>query len=251
MQAVHVQRFEKIGVVIPVYGESETILSVLSSFSESYVDTICLVVDAPESGLLQKIREAARRTRSTVHIIKNPVRRGVGFCLRQGYDYLFETGHTICVVMAGNGKDDPEEIGRVIEPIVSGEYDYVQGSRYLEGGRREGMPFVRQVFNRLYPGIWTILTGKKCTDVTNGFRSFRTSVLRDRRINLMQDWLNGYSLEYYLHYKVLALNYRSTEVAVSKIYPFSNKGGYSKIQPLKDWWPILSPLVLLFLGVRK
>jgi dolichol-phosphate mannosyltransferase len=246
-----VQRLEKIGLVIPVYGENETIVSILANFSHLYVDTICLVVDVPVKETMQKLRETAKRGRTTLHIIKNPSRSGVGFCLRQGYEYLMDTGHTICVVMAGNGKDDPAEIGRILAPIIAGEADYVQGSRYLSGGRREGMPFVRQVFNRLYPGIWTILTGKKCTDVTNGFRSFRLEILKDPRINLEQDWLNGYSLEYYLNYKVLALNYKSTEVAVSKIYPFGHKGGYSKIQPLKDWWPIISPLVLLFLGVRK
>jgi dolichol-phosphate mannosyltransferase len=113
------------------------------------------------------------------------------------------------------------------------------------------MPFVRKVFNRLYPLIWTLLTQKKCTDVANGFRCYRIEILRDHRIDLDQRWLDGYSLEYYLHYKVLTLGYRVMEVPVSKIYPFGNKGGYSKIQPLKHWWPIASPLILLFLGVRK
>jgi dolichol-phosphate mannosyltransferase len=162
-----------------------------------------------------------------------------------------ETGHDIAVVMAGNGKDDPAEIDRVVEPIVRGECDYVQGSRYLPGGKKSRMPFVRVVFNRLYPLIWTLLTQRRCTDVTNGFRCYRLDILRDHRVNLDQDWLNGYSLEYYLHYKVLALGYRVREVPVSKTYPFGNRGGYSKIQPLKDWWPIVSPLILLFLGVRK
>jgi hypothetical protein len=102
----------------------------------------------------------------------------------------------------------------------------------------------------LFPFIWTALTRKRCTDVTNGYRCYRLDILKDRRINLNQDWLDAYSLEYYLHYKALALGYRVKEVAVSRIYRFRS-GGSSKIQPLKDWWPILSPIVLLFLGVRK
>jgi hypothetical protein len=112
------------------------------------------------------------------------------------------------------------------------------------------MPFVRKVFNRLYPFIWTLLTQRKCTDVTNGYRCYRLDVLRDPRIDLDQRWLDGYSLEYYLHYKALVLGYRVKEVPVSKTYAFGNRGGYSKIQALKDWWPIISPVVLLFLGVR-
>jgi len=245
------EKTPRIGVVIPVYGESDPICWVLSRFRKALVNTICLVVDVPLKRDMDKTREAARQTGITVHIIKNRQRTGVGSSLRQGLRYLAETGHDIAVIMAGNGKDDPTEIDRVVAPVVRGECDYAQGSRYVPGGRKTRMPFVRVVFNRIYPLIWSLLTQRRCTDVTNGFRCYNLDVLRDRRVNLDQDWLDGYSLEYYLHYKALALGYRVKEVPVSKTYPFGNKGGYSKIQPLKDWWPIASPLALLFLGVRK
>jgi dolichol-phosphate mannosyltransferase len=241
----------KVGVIIPVYGESDSVIWLLSRFKKGLVDTICLVVDAPLRIVMERVRQAARQTGITVHIIKNAERTGVGSSLRQGLTYLAETEHEICVVMAGNGKDDPAEIERLIEPVVKGECDYVQGSRYQPGGKRSRMPFVRTVFNRLYPLIWSLLTQKKCTDVTNGYRCFRLNILHDHRIDLDQRWLSGYSLEYYIHYKVLALGYRTKEVPVTKTYPFGNKGGYSKIQPLKDWWPIISPLILLFLGARR
>lgn len=242
---------DRIGVVIPVYGESDAVVSILKSFPQDVVDTICLVVDVPLRGIMNRIRGAAELSGITTHIIKNPSRKGVGFCLSQGLSYLRKTNHAVAVVMAGNGKDDPREISRLLEPVLSGEFDYVQGSRYLEGGKRERMPFVRRVFNRVYPKVWAITTGKNCTDVTNGYRCYRLDILDDRRINFDQEWLRGYSFEYYLHYKVISLGYRMKEVPVSKIYPFGHKGGYSKIQPLKDWWPILSPLALLFFGVKE
>ena len=239
------------GVVIPVYGEDESILWVLGRLDKRLVDTICFVVDSPKKRTMNRIRGLAEQTGMTVHIIKNAERRGVGHCLKQGLEYLVETDHSVAVIMAGNGKDDPREMDRLVGPVIRGECDYVQGSRYVEGGRRQKMPFVRQIFNRLYPTLWTVLSGKKCTDVTNGYRCYRLDILKDRRVNLDQDWLNGYSLEYYLHYKALSLGYSVREVPVSKIYPFGNRGGYSKIQPLKDWWPIISPLVLLFLEIRN
>jgi dolichol-phosphate mannosyltransferase len=242
---------EEAGVVIPVYGESESIVWVLERFPQHVVRTICLVVDVPTRAGLERIRKTAEGTGITTHIIKNPERKGVGLSISQGLDYLRKTGHTTAVVMAGNGKDDPREVRRLLEPVLNGEADYVQGSRYLEGGRRARMPLVRRVFNRLYPKVWSLMTGRACTDVTNGFRCYRLDLLDDDRIALRQDWLHGYSLEYYLHYKVLSLGYTVKEVPVSKIYPFGNKGGYSKIQPLKDWLPILSPPVWLKLGVKE
>jgi len=241
----------RIGVIIPVYGEAKSVSWILSRFRKESVSTICLVIDVPLRRTADKTREAARQCGITVHIIKNKCRTGVGSALRQGIRYLLKTGHDIAVIMAGNGKDDPAEIHRLTGPVATDECDYVQGSRYLPGGRKTAMPFTRVVFNRLYPLIWTLLTHKRCTDVTNGFRCYSLHILSDHRINLNQDWLNGYSLEYYLSYKVLTLGYRVKEVPVSKTYPFGNRGGYSKIQPLRDWWSIISPPILLFLGARS
>jgi len=246
-----IQGSSNVGVIIPVYGDNDSVCWVLRRFEKSLVRTICLVVDVPLKPVMNKIREAARQSGVVVHIIKNGHRTGLGSSIRQGLLYLSQTGHDVVVIMAGNAKDDPAEINRLVGPVLRHECDYAQGSRYLPGGNKGRMPFSRIVFNRLYPVVWTLLTGKRCTDVTNGFRCYRFDVLRDGRINLNQDWLNGYSLEYYLHYKVLTLGYRVNEVPVSKIYAFRNRGGYSKIQPLRDWWSIVSPLMLLALGVRS
>jgi len=244
-------RLSSVGVIIPVYGDNDSICWALGRFRKASVNTICLVIDVPSKRVMTHIREAARQSGVLVHIIKNKNRTGVGYALRQGLAHLSETRHDVVVIMAGNGKDDPAEIDRLVDPVLRNECDYVQGSRYLPGGRRGRMPLSRIIFNRLYPFVWTLITGRRCTDVTNGYRCYRLDILKDRRIDLDQNWLNGYALEYYLHFKVLTLGYRVKEVAVSKIYPFGNRGGYSKIQPLRDWWQIVSPPVLLLLGARE
>jgi dolichol-phosphate mannosyltransferase len=185
-----------------------------------------------------------------VTIIENPARNGIGFAIKEGYRYALSHGFDLIVVMAGNGKDDPREIPRLTQPILEKGYDYVQGSRFLPGGRGERTPFLRRIFTRLFPFAWTFLTGIRCTEVTNGFRAYKASILQDPEINIWQDWLNGYELEYYLHYKVLTLGYRFTERPVSKIYSHAKRESYSHISPLKDWQQIVGPIVLLRLGRR-
>ncbi len=74
------------------------------------------------------------------------------------------------------------------------------------------------------------------TDVTNGFRAYKTSIFKDERINIWQSWLNGYELEYYIHYKILTLGYKFREVPVSKIYPQDLSEGYSKVHPIKNFY---------------
>jgi dolichol-phosphate mannosyltransferase len=237
--------------IIPVYREIGKIGTVIEKFTPESVDEVCLVVDDPDEAILNEITQSRSRTRVPVTIIENSARNGIGFAIKEGYRYALAHGFDLIVVMAGNGKDNPREIPRLTEPISKNGYDYVQGSRFLPGGRGEKTPFLRRIFTRLFPFAWTFLTGVRCTEVTNGFRAYRTSILENPEINIWQDWLNGYELEYYLHYKVLTLGYRFTERPVSKIYSHTKRESYSHISPLKDWQQIVGPIVLLRLGARR
>jgi len=237
--------------IIPVYDELGKIGRVISRFIERFVDEICIVVDSPTKAILKEIKSASKKISIPIHIIENPIRRGVGYAIKEGFLYALERSYDIVVIMAGNNKDDPVEIPRFLKAIFEENCDYVQGSRFLPGGRHDKLPFLRGLFIRLYSFSWRLFTGFRCTDVTNGFRAYKTEVLKDQRINIWQDWLDGYSLEYYLHYKTLKLGYKVKEVPVSKIYPYRHKGGYSKIQPLKDFWSIICPFIYLVIGVRR
>ncbi len=238
-------------VIIPVYKEADKVGKVLERFEQGFIDQVCLVVDSPDSKLLDEIRDAVGQASVPVSIIQNPERKGIGHAIKQGYKYAFSHDCDLLVVMAGNGKDDPKEIPRVTQPILEQGYDYVQGSRFLPGGRRERNPFLRGIFSRLFPILWTWSVGVRCTDVTNGFRAYKVSILRDPAVNVWQGWLDGYQLEYYLHFKALTLGYKFIERPVSKVYPTERRGGYTKISPLRDWWQIVGPLVLLKLGARR
>jgi dolichol-phosphate mannosyltransferase len=236
--------------IIPAYRDTYSVTKVLGKFKSGYVDEICLVVDCPEENDLDEIKKAAAGIATPVHIISNGERRGIGCAIREGIEYGLANYYDVAVVMAGNNKDDPGEISRLLTPIVKEGFDYVQGSRFLPGGKRVKNPFLRGVFSRLYPSIWTLCTNIRCTDITNGFRAYKLKIFLDKRINIWQEWLDNYQLEYYIHYKALTLGYRTKEVPVSKIYSHRHKGGYSKISPLRDWWKITGPLVYLKLGIR-
>lgn len=237
--------------IIPVFREVGKIGRVIQRFQGETIDQICLVLDDPSPTILKEIDEAKAIVDVPVAIIENSSRRGVGHAIREGYDYALSQGFDVIVVMAGNGKDDPREISRLTRPLTEEGFEYVQGSRFLPGGKGEKTPFLRGVFTRLFPFAWTLLTGVRCTEVTNGFRAYRADVLRDPRINVQQEWLEGYELEYYLHYKVLTLGYKFTERPVSKSYSHTSKRGYSHISPLKDWRQIVTPVVLLRIGARR
>ncbi len=176
---------------------------------------------------------------------------GVGAALRAGLARARREGFDIVVIMAGNNKDNPAEIPRLLGPICDAACDLVIGSRYLAGGRYGGdMPVYRKVATRLHPWLLSLATGKKLTESTNGFRAVRLSCLDDPRINLEQTWLDGYALEIYLLYKMIALGYQHTEVPCTKIYP-PRKSGNTKMKPIVGWWDILQPVFLLGLRMKR
>ena len=237
--------------IIPSFNDGKNILKVLSRFRDKIVDEICIVLDCATEADLAEIGKVASKIGTPVQIIANEERRGIGYSIRLGIEYALSEGFDVTVVMAGNNKDDPKEIPRLLMPIFNEDYDYVQGSRFMPGGKRVKNPFLRGVFSRFFPFFWTVFTNIRCTDVTNGFRAYKLKILLDRRFKISQSWLDDYQLEYYIHYKVLTLGYKTKEVPVSKVYPHSHKGGYSKISPLRDWWKIVGPLIYLKLGIKK
>jgi len=183
--------------------------------------------------------------------IKHPVRRGVGAAIRTAIKHGRQQGYEVIVIMAGNDKDDPDEIPYLVEPILAGQSDFVQGSRYINGKRTGGdMPFYRKIATRLHPLLVSFFTRTRLTDSTNGFRAIRLSLFDDPRINIDQNWLDAYELEPYILFKAIRAGYRFQEVPVTKIYP-SRKLGYTKMRPLIGWWSILKPVIYLGVGIKK
>ncbi len=176
---------------------------------------------------------------------------GAGAAIKTAVKYAQANGYDILVVMAGNNKDDPEEIPRLLAPILEQGCDYVQGSRFLPGGSSPHLPPFRWAAIKLLSAFFRVYTWRRCTDLTNGFRAYRLALLSDPRVNVWQDWLDKYEYEYYVHWKAYTLGYKVAEVPVTKSYPAQKGVKYSKIRPFSGWWSMLRPFVLLALRIKK
>lgn len=232
----------KFGVVIPSFNEPRLSL-LLPRFDFGVTPHVVVVDDGSDDG------STAVAETYPVTLLKHERRTGVGAAIRTGLLHLKKKGFEVAVVMAGNNKDDPADIPGLIAAIESGA-DYVQGSRYAVEAKARDTPMGRRVLTRAVALLWSVLFWRRLTDVTNGFRAYRLSLLDDPEIDISQDWLNRYELEYYLHYKVLSLGHGYVEVPVSKRYPTDGLPT-TKIRLSRDFWSLLRPLVLLTLRLRK
>jgi dolichol-phosphate mannosyltransferase len=233
----------KVVLIAPVLDEEKKIGEVVRRAPRDIVDEVLVVDD----GSKDSSPDVARSLGATVLPMGRVV--GVGAALLAGFQWAKDRGFDVIVVIAGNNKDAPEEIPRLLDPIAAGA-DFVQGSRYLAGGRTGGMPAYRHFATRLHPLLFSLSVGKRVSESTNGFRAFRTKLLDDPRIRLEQDWLQAYELEPYLYWKTIRLGYKTAEVPVTKIYP-PKAMGYTKMKPITGWWSMLRPIVLLGLRLRS
>ena len=233
-------------IAVPVaFNEEKKIGSVLDRFVPGLVDEILVIDDASTDTTPEIVVKKGAKLISHEH------RKGVGAAIRTAIQYARANDFDVIIILAGNDKDRPTEIPRLMEPILKDDYDVIQGSRYLPGGQFGNMPFYRQIATRfVHPLLFSFLTNRRITDSTNGFRAIRLSIFENPKINIDQNWLDKYELEPYILYQAIKLGYRFKEAPVSKIYPSKNLG-YTKMKPITGWWSMLRPLILLSLGIKK
>ena len=242
----------KILVGVVVYNEENKLLHLLQTLEKVIPNSnyfFVFVNDHSTDKSSQYLADFVKKYKNTLIII-NQRNSGVGKSIKNIVDYGLEMKYDLCVIMAGNGKDNPHEIKKIVTPIISHNYDYVQGSRFLNGGSYNNLPFPRKMMIVGFTSLFFLFTGFHGTDASNGFRAYKLSLFKDRRIKIHQTWLDRYEFETYLHYKVITLGYRICEVAVSKNYLVGIKN-YSKIRPFIDWWKMIRPLIYLKLHLRS
>lgn len=224
------------------YNEGEKIRRTIARHPSSRPYDLLVMDDGSTDGALRDLDGRG------VVVLRNDRNLGIGSAMKRVFQYALDQEYDLLVIQAGNDKDDPNDMPKLLEPILAGRADFVQGSRFLAGGRYGNMPRHRLIATRLlHPCLFSLAAGKWVTESTNGFRAFRTSLLRDPRIDWRQSWLDRYELEPYLLFKAISLGYLHCEVPVTKVYP-NHQLGYTKMRPVLDWWSILRPI--FYLGLR-
>lgn len=232
-----------IAIILPAWNEAGKIGRAVARMPRDLVDVVLVVDDGSTDGT------AAEAERAGALVLRHARNQGVGAAIRTGIEWAQAQGIALTGIMAGDDQDDPREIVRLARSIVEDGTDFVQGSRYVSGGRRLHQPLSRTIMTRGYSVLFSVCVLRSITDATNGFKLFRTEVTK--AMNLRQDWLDRYELEPYLLYEAIRLGLKVREVAVTKSYPADRTVGYTKMRAIYDWWRISRPMLLLTLRLRR
>jgi glycosyltransferase involved in cell wall biosynthesis len=160
-----------LAIVIPAYNEEPTVKDVVSetpSEAAGLATETIVVVDGARD------RTAAEAAAGGALVCDVPVNRGQGAALRLGYWLARARGAQVICTIDADGQYEPEEIGRVVRPILDGRADFVSGSRRL--GAELTTDRVRHAGVLVFGALISVLVRHRITDPACGLRAMRTEV---------------------------------------------------------------------------
>jgi len=227
-----------VSVVIPAYNEEENIGNILLR-TNATLETIgvpyeIIVVD---DGSVDETKLMAMQYKATV--LSNGTNRGKGYALKTG---IQSANGNILVTMDADGSHRPEEIPKLIVPLLNGA-DAVFGSRFT-GKRGQDSTKKLHIFgNNLFNLLIALLSGKHVTDSQTGFRAYKKKIIKEIEITS-----TGYEVETELTVKSLKNGYIIHEEPITFE---KRKDGSSHVNPLFDGIKIFKTIVKASINAGK
>lgn len=203
-----------LAVVMAAYDEAGSIGPVLSSLPEQLCDLRVLPV-VVDDGSTDQTTDLARAAGAVVGRHRRNL--GQGDALRTGFAMAQRLDARVVVTMDADGQHDPSDLPALVGPIVTGDADYVQGSRFL--GAYDDAGGARDLGIRGFTQLIRMLTGTEITDCTNGFRAIDGAALP--RLRLVEDRFSASEIliqaaGHGLRIREVPVHIRSREVGSSK-----------------------------------
>ena len=201
----------QLALVIPAHNEAESIGKLIGRLPRivNGMSTCCIVVDdgSTDDTVFEALGAEAK-------VISHESNRGLGAAIRTGLAAAVADGYQIIAFCDGDGEYSPEELATVTAPIISGDADYVVGSRF-SGVIRYMQPH-RRVGNIALTRWVRWMVRLRVTDGQSGFRALSWQAAADAEL------IHDYNYAQVLTLDLVAKGYSYAEVPIS--YEFRSCG---------------------------
>lgn len=147
---------KKLAVVVPAYCETELLPATVERMPD-FVDHVIVVDDGSPDDTFE-VAHRLSQADPRVEVVRLGFNYGVGRAISRGYEYALDLGADVVAVMAADNQMDPDDLPRVIEPVVDGAADYAKGNRLAHPQSRQ-MPTLRRWGTRLLGKMTGVLCG--------------------------------------------------------------------------------------------
>jgi uncharacterized membrane protein YbhN (UPF0104 family) len=165
-------------------------------------DVVCMVVDDGSTE-----RTAARARAAGAEVVSVSTNMGLGAAVRTGLREAVERGAAVVAFCDADGEYAPEELGRMVDPILSGRVDYVVGSRFC--GRIRGMLPHRRLGNAIFTRALAFVARRPISDGQSGFRALSRDAATAAEI------IHDYNYAQVLTLDLIDKGFRYTEEPIS------------------------------------
>lgn len=174
------RRDPSLGVVVPVYDEAATVGAALREIAGVAADypgvaVVIAVDDGSSDGSAELLDRLAIELQGIV-VVHHHHNSGYGAAVRTGVAKALELGLDYVAFIDSDRTNPPTDLLRIGRLAAEG-HDYIKASRFVPGGRMEGVPWRRRIVSAAGNSVGRALFGGGVRDVTNGFRAGRTSLL--------------------------------------------------------------------------
>lgn len=186
----------KILTVISNFNEEGAILDTIKDIKEnSSIDTDILVIDnCSKDSSLELIKAA------NVDYLIHPVNSGGSLgVIKTAFSYAHYHGYDIYCHMDGDNQHKASELAKIVQPILENRADVITGSRFIE---KKGFQssFLRRIGIHLFSFLLSIITKRRYTDITSGFRAYNKKTIAYFGKSFKQEIETVIQLELVMHY---------------------------------------------------
>ena len=203
-------------ICIPVLNEGEKIIKQLQRMLPFSNSADIIIADWGSTDGSTEISSLKKNGVRSLLILKSPGKQGTQ--LRMAFSYALKQGYKGIIQIDGNNKDGVQDIPKFIKALDEG-FDYIQGSRFIKGGKATNTPIMRYTAVRFLASPILSLAAKYWyTDVTNGFRSYSKKYLLDPKVKPFRDIFVSYELNMYLTVRANQIGLKTKEIPVERRY---------------------------------
>jgi glycosyltransferase involved in cell wall biosynthesis len=223
--------------LVPARNEERAVGSVINEIKAFDPDFEVLVID---DGSTDRTVAVARS--AGARVVRLPYNLGIGGAVQTGIKYAHNHGFDLAIQIDGDAQHPPDELPKLIEPILEDRADLVVGSRFL-GPREYEPPFSRLIGIKLLARIVSLIVRKRVTDTTSGYRA-----MNRRAISIFAaDYPHDYP-EVEATVLVFRHRLRMTEVSVRMR---TRGSGSSSITFTRSAYYMVKVLLALFVGLFR
>ena len=232
-------------IIIPTFNERENINPLLKSiFSQKIAVDVLILDDNSPDGTKKVVLENKKKYKDKLHLINREKKEGLGKAYIEGFKWALKKKYKKIIQMDADLSHPPEKLIDIFNELEL--YDYVIGSRYINGIRVINWPLNRILLSIGASWYVNLITRLPIKDPTAGFVGYnRTSLLS---LNLDKIMFVGYAFQIEMKFKLWKLGFNFKEIPIT----FKNRiNGESKMNSSIISEAIFGVIIIKFKSLFK